>query len=223
MAFEGFPKGGDRFFQELAVEQNREWFLTHKGEYEALWLRPMEALLSDVRTKILPAFKALGLAEPKVFRIHRDVRFSKDKTPYKTHIAGVIMTGKSNASEEMSAKPCALYVSLGDHEGVGSGSWHLEPDQLARWRKLLLDKKKGAELDKILKGKKVEGHSVLQRVPRGFPEDHPRAHLAKMKGVTITFPDIPRGLIHKPAFSTWLTDHARSAAPLCTWISKNVR
>jgi uncharacterized protein (TIGR02453 family) len=148
------------------------------------------------------------------------VRFAKDKTPYKTHIAGVLMTKKGQA---------ALYVSLGgDHELVGSGAYHLEPEQLVRWRKALLDPKQGAALDAIVaaaKARKSElhGHDTLVRVPRGFPPDHPRADLARMKGITIGFPAIPRGLIHKPAFAAWLVDRATQAAPLCTWIAKNVR
>jgi uncharacterized protein (TIGR02453 family) len=220
MSFTGFPKGGERFFQQLAIEMNREWFHANKAEYEDLWVIPMEALLETVHARISRAYKGIGLAEPKVFRIHRDVRFAKDKTPYKTHIAGVLMTKKGQA---------ALYVSLGgDHEFTGAGAYHLEPDQLVRWRKALLDPKKGAEIAKLVAGARarkweLEAHGELVRVPRGFPAEHPRADLARMKGITVGFPAIPRGLIHKPGFATWLSDRAIQAAPLCTWIAKNVR
>lgn len=212
MTFTGFPKGGDRFFQELASEMSREWFAAHKAEYEQLWLRPMEALLDDIRAK-------LRLKEAKVFRIHRDVRFGKDKTPYKTHIAGVIMTGKG---------PAALYVSLGSEEFSGAGSWMWEPEQLVRWRKALLDKKKGGEIAKIVKAARarkweVGGHDELVRVPRGFPPDHPLADLARMKGLTVGFPDIPKGLIYKRGLVDWLAERAKQAAPMCSWIAKNVR
>src|SRR5688572_4317860 len=115
MTFTGFPRGGERFFAELAAEMSREWFAAHKDDYERLWLRPMEALLEDVHARLAPAYKGVGLAAPKVFRIYRDVRFSKDKVPYKTHIAGVIMAGKGGADSVMD-QPAALYVSFGDSE-----------------------------------------------------------------------------------------------------------
>lgn len=219
MTFQGFPKGGERFFQELASEMSREWFGAHKAEYEELWLRPMEALLEDVHARAARAYKGIGLADPKVFRIHRDVRFAKDKTPYKTHIAGCIMTRKG---------PAALYVSFGAEEFSGAGSWMLEPDQLARWRKALLDKKRGGEIARLLAAARarrwdVEAHDELVRVPRGFPADHPLADLARMKGVTVGFPAIPKGLIYKRGLATWLAERVVQAAPLCAWIAKNVR
>jgi uncharacterized protein (TIGR02453 family) len=185
-----------------------------------MWVEPMEALLDQIHAKITPAYKAIGLAPPKVFRIYRDVRFSKDKTPYKTHIAGVLMTKKGQA---------ALYVSLGEsHELSGAGSWQFEPPQLARWRKAVVDAKKGAELAKLVAAAKarkwdIHARDALTRVPKGVPEDHPRADLARLKGLSFGFPDIPKGLIYKPALATWLAERATQAAPMCAWIAKNIK
>src|SRR6185312_13298938 len=118
--FRGFDKRAPGFFHELASEQSRDWFGAHKDDYLTLWQRPMEALLGEVRAKLAPAYRGIELSEPKIFRIHRDVRFSKDKTPYKTHIAGVIGTGGA----------AAIYVHLGLEEFTGAGAWELEPDKL---------------------------------------------------------------------------------------------
>ena len=89
-SFGGFDKTAMQFWHELAIEMNREWFTANKARYETLWVQPMTALLGDVTARLAKAYKPLQLGEPKVMRIHRDVRFAKDKTPYKTHIGAVI-------------------------------------------------------------------------------------------------------------------------------------
>lgn len=226
MSFQGFPKGAERFWHELAVEMNRDWFAENKPRFEEEWLRPMEALLEEVRAKIAPAYKAVGVARPKVFRIHRDVRFGKDKSPYKTHIAGLLSIGKGG-SGAVTEQAAALYVSFGLEEFAASGMWGFGPEQLARWRKRLLDKKKGAEIGKLVaaatkKGWTFDGEEGTVRVPRGFPDDHPRAELAKRKGLVVGFPPLAKGLIHKPALVRALADRAIAAAPLATWLAKNV-
>jgi len=88
--FAGFARNAPGFFHALAVEMSREWFAEHKAEYEALWVQPFTALLGEVAKRLAPAYKGVALTEPKLFRIHRDVRFGKDKTPYKTHVGGLV-------------------------------------------------------------------------------------------------------------------------------------
>ena len=95
MAFSGFDKSAPAFWHELSMEMNREWFMDNKERYEREWVTPLTELLTQVRDKLVPVYKPLQLAEPVVLRIYRDVRFSKTKAPYKTHIAGVIrLAGK---------------------------------------------------------------------------------------------------------------------------------
>src|SRR5262245_25958718 len=89
-AFDGFADRDAKFFRALAKNQRRECFEAHRQEYEDGWLVPMKALLAEVRERIDRLFPHDPLAEPKVFRIYRDVRFSKDKSPYKTHIGGYV-------------------------------------------------------------------------------------------------------------------------------------
>src|SRR6266850_681663 len=113
MAFEGFADKDAKFFRTLAKNQNRDWFQAHKEEFEEGWQRPMTALLSDVRGAIDKSFPHCDLAEPKIFRIYRDVRFSKDKSPYKTHIGGVIPIERTGKMTEV---PMALYFHVGQPE-----------------------------------------------------------------------------------------------------------
>jgi len=221
--FTGFAKDAPRFFHELAAEMSREWFHAHKHEYEEKWVAPMEALLDEVAAGIRPAYKGLALAEPKIFRIHRDVRFSKDKSPYKTQCAAVISIGKGHVMES----GAALYLHLGLEEYCGAGHYVFTPEQLARWRKKVAADRTGKEIAALLAAARKAGmthdaHEVLARPPRGIAPDHPRADLLRHKGCVLGFPPIPRGLIHKPGFAGWLIEQSKRAAPVVRWVQKHV-
>jgi len=220
--FEGFADGDGRFFRALARNQRREWFEAHRKEYEQGWLAPMKALLGEVRDRIDPFFPQHPLAAPKVFRIYRDVRFAKDKSPYKTHVGGYVAI--AGAGQGPSA-PAALYVHVGAGEVfVASGQYMMDPGQLASFREAVLDDRRGGELVAILRkltraGFVVGSHEVLQRVPRGLEPDHPRADLLKRKGLIVTFPEPSRRLLTARTFVDWLVTHTKRAVPLVEWLA----
>ena len=220
--FEGFADRDGRFFRALARNQRREWFEAHRGEYEHGWLAPMKALLAEVRGRIDALFPHHPLGEPKVFRIYRDVRFSRDKSPYKTHIGGYVAI--DGAGRGPSA-PAALYVHLGATEVfVAAGHYMMDPGQLARFRQAVVDDRQGGALVAILRklaraGFGVGSHDVLQRVPRGLDPDHPRADLLKRKGLIVTFPEPPRELLVTRTFVDWLVTHTKRAVPLVEWLA----
>src|SRR5436305_3458198 len=112
MPFAGFEKGQVRFFRQLAAKQDRDWFKAHKTEYEALAELPMKDLIDDVYRAVEKQYKGFPLKPPKLFRIYRDVRFSKDKSPFKTGSSAVIALQGSD--EE--GPPAALYVHLGTRD-----------------------------------------------------------------------------------------------------------
>ena len=212
-----------QFWHELASEMNKDWFDANKARYEAEWVAPMKALLAEVAAGLAPAYRPLTLAEPKVMRIHRDVRFSKNKAPYKTHIGGSITLGGSLAA----GGSAAMYVHIGiDEQFVGVGSYMFDPPRLARWRSEV-DGKAGVALMKIVEelrddGYEVGGHDDYKKVPAGFAADHPRAELLKMKGLTGGFPTTPDGLMFDPGFVAFLIEHGTATAPLVKWIAKHV-
>lgn len=192
-SFAGFADDGAKFFKALAKHQSREWFQSHKAEFEAGWNAPMKLALAEVREKIDAAYPHADLDEPRVFRIFRDVRFSKDKSPYKTHhAAGFGWAGGSSGSEGgRSAEEGGAgggYFSLAPGEiYIGGGMWHPEPARLAAFRRLVdTDPARvlaaAEEAGFVKEFGALEGDR-LSRVPQGYAKDHPHAELLKLKDV----------------------------------------
>jgi len=221
MAFSGFPDDAAKFFRTLAKNQNRDWFQAHKQEFEEGWQGPMKELLTEVHAGVDKAFKRCDLAPPKLFRIFRDVRFSKDKSPYKTHIGGIIPV---KGHGKMTEVPIALYFHVGQPNSFGAaGHYMMDSHALTGFRKAVADPKSGAELDKLLralikKGYSVDSHDSYKRVPKGYDPEHPRAEHLKRKGLTVGFPALPKGLLTSPKLGPWLVAHAKAAAPLVEWL-----
>lgn len=225
-SFTGFPKGGTRFFHELALEQNRDWYNAHKHEYEALWQQPMQALLDALHARLSRVYAPQKLLPPKIYRIHRDVRFAKDKTPYKTNIAGMILLEAPDAGSPMQA-PAALYMHFGLEQVAAAGAYVLDGPALARYRAAVDDPKAGAELAAIVErlerdGVRIAAHTTLEKMPRGFSPDHPRAHLLRHKGLMAAFAPVPAKLIASPELVDHLAADAKRVRPLLAWLMTHV-
>lgn len=222
--FDGFDGDALQFWHELASEMSREWFAANKQRYQSVWVQPMLNLLGEVARGLAPAYRPFKLAEPGVLRIRRDLRFSRDKTPYKTHIAGVIRLAGDRVAE---AGHAALYLHLGlDEEYAGVGCYQFDATRTARWRRAVVGAP-GRSLLQILvrlrrKGYQPGGYQHYARVPKGFAPDHPRAELLKYKGLICPFPAIPARLLYRPALARWLLSHARATAPLVLWSRRHL-
>ena len=166
MGFRGWPAEAVEFFEGLLADNTKTYWQANKATYDEKVHAPMAALLADLE----PRWGA-----GKIFRPYRDVRFSADKTPYKTAIAAMLETGG--------------YVQFSaDGLAVGRGLWHPEPDVLQRYRAAVASERSGPALVKVvaeLERKKIDvsSHDALKTVPRGFDKDHPRVELLKFKGV----------------------------------------
>ena len=190
--FRGFTPDAMQFLVDLAFNNERAWFQERKSEYERLLKEPLEALCEDLAAE----FARLGVplhADPKAspFRIYRDTRFSKDKSPYKTNVAASFpWVGDGDAtSEGQSERHGGGYFHMSP-EGtwMGGGMWHPEPARLAAFRRVVDDTPDvalGALNDPVFLARfePVHGDS-LKRVPTGYAPDHPHADLLKLKDVT---------------------------------------
>ncbi|MCE7998555.1 MAG: TIGR02453 family protein [Rhodobiaceae bacterium] len=181
--FEGFPKAGIKFLKDLEKNNSRDWFNDNKQIYEQNIKGPAEHFLREVQFEL--ERKLGGEVVPKLFRIHRDVRFSKDKTPYNTHVR-MAFFGKPGKTGQ--GTHSGFYFSL-DTKGViyGAGSMNLEKQALESYRRTVCDHTGGADLDKILKGLVKKGCRLsdpdLKRVPSGYAVEPAYAHLLQYKGL----------------------------------------
>jgi uncharacterized protein (TIGR02453 family) len=221
--FRGFPAGGNMFWVELAKNMNKPWFDANKARYERLWAAPMHALLAALHPELQRAYGKLPIDPGKVLRIHRDQRFSKDKTPYKTNIGATMQVGGQSFREGGCS---ALYVHLGlDEQFIGAGMYMFSPGQLAAWRAAIAGKP-GAQLASLVKtlraqGHEVSGHDDYKSVPRGYSADHPRAELLKMRGLTVVFPRINGRELASPAVLSTIVARAVEVVPLVKWLHKH--
>ena len=221
--FSGFADAGAKFWKGLAKNNDRAWFAAHKADFEDGWNTPMKLLLADVHGVIDKHYPHLDLGEPKVFRIFRDVRFSKDKSPYKTHIGGFIPLERRSA--KVTDKPMALYFHVGATEIIAAaGHYMMEPESVGRYRAAVADDARGKELTKLLAALARSGfrpgpHEAFKRVPKGYEPEHPRAELLKQKGLTVTFPEVPRALLTSKALVKWLADGCKKTAKLVEWLA----
>jgi len=220
--FKGFDRTAPAFFAELAVEMNKGWFEANKQRYQDQWVAPMTELFADVAKRLAKPYGKLALGPPKIMRIYRDVRFSKDKAPYKTHIAGTIPFVKS-----LSGMPLYMHIGL-EEEFVGAGTYFFEDNRLGAWRKLVAADKTGKPLAALVQklrkaGYSAGGHDDYKKVPKPYAADHPRAEFLKMKGLTAGYPTMPKGLLHKPALVDWMVEHGKAVAPLVIWLATSIK
>ncbi len=204
MAFGGWQEAALEFYAGLEDDNSKSYWTSNKAVYQEKVLRPMEELLEQL---------APELGEPKIFRPYRDIRFSTDKTPYKTHIGATI------------GGACYVQFSA-DGLGAGSGRWHMEPDQLNRYRVAVAADSTGAQLEAIIAdiekaGFEVHGHDSLKSAPRGYPPDHPRIGLLRHKGLTTWRHWEPQPWLGTPAAAVKLLSFFRTSAAFCSWLASN--
>jgi uncharacterized protein (TIGR02453 family) len=204
MVFRGWPEEALEFFAELEVNNSKTYWQQNKDRYEQLVRVPMEELIDELTPE---------WGEGRIFRPYRDIRFSSDKSPYKTQIGAMIGDG---------------YVQLSaDGLGVGSGMWEMAPDQLERYRQSVSEDRPGAALDRIVAKARaaklqVTGHEELKTAPKGYPKDHPRIELLRHKGL-ITWREWPPGAwLGTRRAKERVVEFLRNSQPLNEWLQTNV-
>jgi uncharacterized protein (TIGR02453 family) len=165
MAFEGWPEEALDFFDGLEADNSKTYWQAHKHVYEASVLGPMTEMLDEM---------AAEHGDFKIFRPYRDLRFSRDKSPYKTEIGAIL----GDAYIRLSANGLA----------AGSGMYMMDSEQLDRYRRAVDADASGAELEVLVagvrqRGIEVHGHDVLKSAPKGYRPDHPRIELLRCKGL----------------------------------------
>jgi len=219
---EGFADTRGAFFSALTLHNDRDWFLAHKAEYEAGWRAPMQALLEELRARLAPAYRGRALGAPRVFRLQRDLRFTREKVPYKTHVGGLLPLADGAGPF---GGPAVAYLQISHQEAfTGGGIYAMDPPRLAVHRQALLDPRRGAAVARLAAGLEARGFTLeaietLKRVPPPAPPDHPREALLRMKGLVAMAPPLPRKLLARRELLDLVTEHALGVAPLVRWLT----
>jgi uncharacterized protein (TIGR02453 family) len=205
MAFRGWPAEAIEFYEGLEADNSRTYWQENKAVYEEIVRGPMDELL----TELAPEF-----GEGRIFRPYRDVRFSKDKSPYKTAIAATLASGG--------------YIHFAaDGLGTGCGMYMMAPDQFDRYRRAVADERKGREIVEIVdklrqRGIEVSAHDVLKTAPKGYPKDHPRIELLRQKGL-ISWKHWPVGAwLGTRKAKDRVVQFLRASQPMNEWLQKRV-
>lgn len=213
MRFEGFGEYAVDFFDGLVADNSKAYWDANKSTYEADVRAPMQALLGELEKEFGGEFGA-----PKVFRPFRDVRFAKDKTPYKTNCGGVIEAGRGGGAYYVEVSPAGLRA--------GGGCFHLESDQLARYRAAVAEEIHGERLRSILASLKRTGWEIrgdqLKTAPRGYDKDHERIDLLRYRSVYAVRVWEPDDVLHERECFDRVRKAWRQLRPFNEWARDHV-
>ncbi len=205
--FEGFPVAALDFYDDLEMDNTKSFLTAHKETYDAAVKTPMTALVAALE----PEF-----GKAKVFRPYRDVRFAKDKTPYKNHQGAFVPSGPSTG----------WYVEVGaPGVRVGVGYYEASSPRLAAIRQAIDDERRGTELREIVDALVAEGWVLggdrLKTTPRGYDADHPRIDLLRHRSMTLGRSYGFEPFIHTAELLERVRDDWRAAAPFVDWVGAN--
>jgi uncharacterized protein (TIGR02453 family) len=221
MTFEGFTPAGLAVLAGLEDDNSKAFFEAHRDDYRDGVLEPAKALVIEAGERLRATVAPHLTAEPRVngsiFRINRDIRFSADKSPYKTQQAVFLWEG----SDKKGAP--GFYVSVSGHEvAVGAGLMGI--GDLDRWRAALDDEAVGTEFEKAVDAAlaALPGASTnepdLKRVPAPYPADHPRGRWLRHKQLRVSQTEPLPDEVTRPAFLDWCVDRWTAVAPVHRWL-----
>jgi uncharacterized protein (TIGR02453 family) len=205
LGFTGFTEAALDFYDDLEMDNTKSYWEAHKDVYQASVKAPMTALV----TALEPQF-----GNAKIFRPFRDVRFAKDKTPYKTNQGAFVGAGPA----------CGWYVEIAAR-GVrtGAGFYDASPSDLGRIRTSIANELTGTRLQRILTKLEKAGFTVggdrLKTSPRGYDADHPRIELLRHRSLTVGKDYGFEPIIHTPELVEAVRADWKAARPLVDWVT----
>jgi uncharacterized protein (TIGR02453 family) len=224
-SFQGFPAEGLKFLKDLAAHNRRPWFEAHKGIYQESLLRPAQAFVNALGESLHRAWPVIGYddrtnGQGSLHRIYRDIRFSKDKTPYKTHLGIFFWYG--SGKKDMNHPGFFFHLDAAGAR-VYSGMWEFSPEMLSAYRRAVDDKKTGAALAGLIAAlKKKKGYEVggefYKRVPSGFDPESPRAGLLRFNALYAMGPKLNPAALKSASLVKACLDHCRALSGLNSWL-----
>ncbi len=209
MTFDGFPEEALDFYEGLEADNSRTYWRQHKAVYEEAVRGPMLGLLAALEPEFGPG---------KIFRPNRDVRFSADKSPYKTHCGAVLSDQTGHAGGYVQLSAAGLLVA--------GGYYGTESDQVERYRRAVADDIPGRRLERIVADLAAGGYELggnrLKTTPRGYPRDHPRTELLRHRSLYAYRSWKPEPWLHTEAVLDTVRAAWRAFEPLNDWLADQV-
>ena len=225
--FTAFTPKAFTFLRGLRKHNRKEWFEAHRTEYEQELKQPLAALIEEMDVQLATiAPEIVGSPKKSAFRIHRDVRFSKDKSPYKTHVACWFFhrdIGTRMQSEAVHGG-AGFYLHISPGECFcGGGIWMPPRPALLKIREALVDDLEG--WDAIVGDRRfrrrfgaLDQEGMLTRVPRGYPADHPAAAWLRYQSFTAGTP-LTDEQVTSPRLPALLAGHYAAMTPFVRWLN----
>lgn len=216
--FPGFPKQTVTFLRQLRKNNNKAWFDEHRGDYDQYFVTPAKAFVEAVGKK-LPRLSPRLVAQPRIngsiYRINRDIRFSKDKTPYKDHLDFLFW------EDDKKSSPSALFFRVSpDGLFMGAGAYAC-PDLLKKLRPAITHEIFGPELAAIAKKLRKSGLTIqgqhYKRFPRDFPSDGPAAEFLLHNSLYVVGEE-PLALAYTPKVVDQALQRWKKMLPLHEWL-----
>ncbi len=222
--FAGFPKETLQFLKDLAANNNREWFKAHEEDYRRILLTPAQDFVIALGERMKAISKRISYdpqtnGRGSIMRIYRDIRFSKDKSPYNTNLRMIFWEGGLKKTENP-----GYYFSMDANEAVLYSGMHMfSKELLETYRQAVLDPDLGKDLEAALEavkqaGKFEVGGETYKRVPAGYPSDHVRAPYLLYTGLYALSPKIAAQTLTSPDLVEICFDHARKMSPIHQWL-----
>ncbi len=224
--FQGFPKELPAFFKSLKKNNTKEWFQENKKDYEVHVKHPSEefvvAMGEKLRT-ISPEINAIPKVNKSLFRINRDTRFAKDKSPYKTNLGILFWDGPGKRMENS-----GFYFHLEeDYVMLGCGMHTMTQKSLQAYREALTDKKAGPKLGKVIQTLKSKKYLIAnehyKRVPRGFEANTEfEEKMLRFNGLTARVEMPVPSELYSYKILDLVFDHFKAMSPIHNWVTKFV-
>ena len=221
--FTGFTDDTIRFYTELALNNNKEWFEKHKDVFQENVIQPSLAFVGEMGLKLKKISSNL-IADSRlngagsIFRIYRDIRFSKDKTPYKTFLGILFWEGKRKKVEStgfyFQMQPPRLMLS--------AGTYTFSKPDLEIFREAVLDEELNFEIRQIIKNLQADGQYKIgghyyEKTPQGF-KNHSSNHLLKYNGLYVTFETKIPEEFYKRDLLNYCFEHFVNMSPIYNWL-----
>ena len=220
-----FTKDTIKYFSRLKRNNNRRWYDAHREELEQNVMEPARIFImhmGDCLRQIAPDIQAIPQIDKSIFRLHRDVRFSKNKAPYKTNLGIFLWEGPAKKMEcsgfYLGIEPKLFFVGL--------GMYMFTPDQIKKFRETVYDTANAEELNKIIKSLKKKGYKInnthFKKVPRGFEKEYKYADLLKYNGLYAFYESDTLEELFETDQIKFLYKKFKDMLPLHKWLLKKM-